>query len=84
MCIWRASPAPPPWTLKARVVITGGFVRRRGERAFKTALTEGFVLAADVAPVAESLQRAEQEAVVQLPGAVGLVPVGDLGDLYVS
>lgn len=58
--------------------------RRRGERAFKTALTEGFVLAADVAPVAESLQRAEQEAVVQLSGAVGLVPVGDLGDLYVS
>lgn len=54
------------------------------KQGFKSALTQGFVLAADVSLVAESLQRAEQEAVVQLSGAVGLVPAGDLSDLYVS
>lgn len=47
-------------------------------------LTQGFVLATDVSLVAQSLQRGEQVAVVQLPGAVRFVPVGDLSHLHVS
>lgn len=56
----------------------------RSEPSLKKVLTEGLVLAADVSPVAVSLQPAEQEAVVYLSAAVGLVPAGDLSHLHVS
>lgn len=47
-------------------------------------LTQWFVFTADVTLVTMFFQCVEQEAVVQLSGAVGLIPVRDLSDLYVS
>lgn len=47
-------------------------------------LTQWFVFTADVTLVTMFFQCAEEEAVVQLSGAVGLIPVRDLSDLYVS
>lgn len=47
-------------------------------------LTQWFVFTADVTLVTMFFQCVEQEAVVQLSGAVRLMPVWDLSDLYVS
>ena len=47
-------------------------------------LTQRLVFAADVSLVAQVVQSVEQVAVVELSGAVGLVPAGNLSDLNVT
>lgn len=56
----------------------------RREQSSRRLLTQRLVFTAHVTLVTVALQHLEQEAVVQLPGAVGLVPVGDLGHLHVT